>query len=83
MHNKCMTVQITIRNVSDEVRNELAARAARRGMSMQEYLREQLERFASRPTIDEWLASVRDRKRLTGSRLGSEVILAHRDADRR
>lgn len=83
MHNECMTVQITIRNVSDDVRNELAARAARRGLSMQEYLREELERLASRPTIDRWLASVRDRKRLTGSRIGSESILAHRDADRR
>jgi plasmid stability protein len=78
-----MAVQITIRNVSDDVRNELAARAARRGMSMQEYLREELERLASRPTIDRWLASVRDHKRLAGSRIDSESILAHRDADRR
>ena len=78
-----MTVQITIRNVSDEVRNELAARAARRGMSMQEYLRKELERLASRPSVDEWLAAVRNRKGLTESRLGAESILAHRDADRR
>ncbi len=83
MHNECMSVQITIRNVSDEVRNELAARAARRGMSMQEYLREELERLASRPSIDEWLAAVRDRKQLTDSRHGAESILAHRDAGRR
>ncbi|HSN53181.1 MAG TPA: hypothetical protein VLT32_00845 [Candidatus Sulfomarinibacteraceae bacterium] len=78
-----MPVQITIRNVSDEVRNELASRAARRGMSMQEYLREELERLASRPSIDEWLASVRDRKRLAETRLAAASILAHRDADRR
>jgi hypothetical protein len=35
-HYECMSVQITIRNVSNEVRNELAARAARSGKSMQE-----------------------------------------------
>jgi plasmid stability protein len=77
-----MSVQITIRNVSDEARKELAARAARRGMSMQEYLREELERLARRPSIDEWLAAVRHRKSLTGSRPTTESILAHRDADR-
>ena len=82
MYIDCMSVQITIRNVSDEVRNELAARAARRGKSMQEYLKEELERLADRPSIEDWLAAVRDRKRLVNNRVGSESILAHRDADR-
>ena len=35
----CMAVQITIRDVPDKVRDELAARAARQGKSMQEFLR--------------------------------------------
>jgi len=77
-----MTLQITIRNVSNEVRNELAARAARSGKSMQEYLREELERLARRPSLDQWLSRVREQKELTGRKVGSEVILAHRDADR-
>lgn len=34
-----MAVQITIRDVPDKVRDELAARAARQGKSMQEFLR--------------------------------------------
>jgi hypothetical protein len=46
-----MTVQITIRNLSADVRNELAARAARRGLSMQESLRQELERLANRPDL--------------------------------
>jgi antitoxin FitA len=33
-----MPVAITIRNVPEEVRDELAARAARSGRSLQEYL---------------------------------------------
>jgi len=42
-----MPIQITIRNVPEKVRDELAARAALQGKSMQEYLRSELERLAS------------------------------------
>jgi predicted nucleic acid-binding protein len=44
------------------VRDELSARAARQGKSMQEYLRSELERLAARPSIDAWLGEVRRRK---------------------
>ncbi|MDY7093017.1 MAG: hypothetical protein SX243_08605 [Acidobacteriota bacterium] len=77
-----MSVQITIRNVADEVRDELAARAARSGQSMQEYLRTELERLASRPSVDQWLSRVKQRKELAPKTLDSRSILAHRDADR-
>ncbi len=78
-----MPVQITIRNVPDKVRDELAARAALHRMSMQAYLRGELSRLASRPSIDSWLNEVRRRKRAAGTRLTPEQILAHRDSDRR
>lgn len=78
-----MPVQITIRDVPDEVRDELASRAARSGKSMQEYLREELERLARRPSIDQWLSRVRRRKELAGRTVTANVILDHRDADRR
>jgi len=45
--NAVMPIQITIRNVPEKVRDELAARAALQGKSMQEYLRSELERLAS------------------------------------
>ena len=45
-----MPVNITIRNVPDEVRDELAARAARSGRSLQEFLSAELVRIASTPT---------------------------------
>lgn len=73
---------ITIRDVPDETRDELAARAARGGRSLQEYLRLQLIELARRPDPDALLARVRERKRRTGSRLSVSSILAHRDADR-
>lgn len=80
---KSMPVQITVRNVPEGVRDQLAARAALRGMSMQEYLRSELERLASRPSIDTWLDEVRRRKRAAGTRLEARSLVEHRDADRR
>ena len=76
-----MAVRITIRNVPDEVRDELAARATLRRQSMQEFLRGELERIASRPAIDELLRDIRAAK--AGTRIEPEAILQARDADRR
>jgi antitoxin FitA len=78
-----MSVQITIRDVPEKVRDELAARAALQGRSMQEFLRSELQRLASRPSVDVWLQQVRKRKRATQTRVSSEEILKNRDADRR
>ena len=78
-----MGVQITIRDVPEAVRDELAARAARERKSMQEYLRGELERLAERPSIHAWLDQVRERKHLSARRVSGRRILAHRDADRR
>ena len=77
-----MGIQITIRDVPQKVRDELAARAASQGKSMQEFLRAALERLASRPTVDAWLEQVRRRKRSTETRIGSQQIIKNRDADR-
>ena len=74
---------ITIRDVPDETRDELAARAARSGRSLQEYLRAQLVELARRPDAGTLMAGVRERKARTGTTLPPERILAHRDADRR
>jgi len=78
-----MSIQITIRDVPEKVRDELAARAALQGKSMQEFLRAELERLAARPSVDAWLQQVRKRKRAAQTRVSSEQILKNRDADRR
>lgn len=77
-----MPVQITIRGVPEEVRDELAVRAARQRQSMQEYLRGELARIASRPSVDDWLQGVRERKAVAGTRVDPDQILRARDADR-
>ncbi len=78
-----MTVQISIRDVPESVRNELAARAARRGQSMQEFLHGELVRMASRPPVEEWLERVRERKGVAQRRVSASAILQARDAERR
>lgn len=78
-----MPVSITIRNVPDDVRDVLAARAARAGQSLQEHLRAELIELARRPTVAEVLERARERKAATGGRLTRKRILAYRDAGRR
>lgn len=74
---------ITIRDIPEDTRFELAARAARSGRSMQEYLRRHLIEIAQQVDADELLVRVRERKRLTGSQLSADVILeAVRDGRR-
>ncbi|CAN5220657.1 hypothetical protein BH23ACT9_BH23ACT9_11320 [soil metagenome] len=74
---------ITVRDVPDDARNELAARAARSGRSLQEYLRSHLVALAAQPDPGDLMAQVRERKTRTGSRLTADAILSQRDADRR
>ena len=78
-----MSVQITIRDVSEKVRDELAARAALQGKSMQEFLHAELRRMVNRPSIEAWLQQVRRRKKAAQSRVTVEEILEARDVDRR
>jgi plasmid stability protein len=82
-HHAFMAVQLTIRDVPEKVRDELAARAALQGKSMQEYVRGELERMASRPTVDAWLSAVRERKLASGRRIRRSTVLRARDADRK
>ena len=56
-----MPSSITIA-VPEEVRNELAARAAVCGRTVEDYLRDELIALASRPSAAVWMARVRARK---------------------
>ena len=77
-----MAVQITIRGVPEAVRDELAVRASLQRQSMQEFLRGELERIASRPSVDEWVREIRERKAAYRTNVPTSAILAARDADR-
>ena len=77
------TTSVTVRHVPEAVRNELAARAARSGRSLQEYLLGELSRLAERRTVADVMVEVQQRKRASGTRVDLEAILEDRDADRR
>lgn len=81
--NAAMATSITVRDVPNETRDELAARAARSGRSLQEYLRTQLVELAQRPDAETLLSHVRERKQHIRSRLAASTILEHRDTGRR
>jgi antitoxin FitA len=78
-----MATSITIRDVPDETRDELAARAAQTGRSLQEYLRSRLIELARQPEAETLVARIRARKAATDSTLSAAEILSHRDEDRR
>jgi plasmid stability protein len=78
-----MSVAITIRDVPDEVRDELAARAGRAGKSLQEYVRGMLVESTAHPAVEDVIARARTRVAATAVRASADSILSARDAERR
>lgn len=78
-----MATAITVRDVPDDAKDELAARAARSGRSLQEYLRARLIDLASTPDVEDVVARARERKIAVANRLTARKILEYRDRDRR
>jgi len=73
--NASMPTSITVRDVPDETRNELAARAARSGRSLQEYLRSELIELARKPDPEALMARVEARVRRMGTRIEPTEVL--------
>lgn len=80
MLKMAMPKAVQIRDVPDDAVTVLRARAAVAGMSMSEYLRGELIRLASRPTVDEVLARARRRIDVDGptTEMIVDVIREHR-----
>jgi hypothetical protein len=74
-HNENMTVKI-IRNVPDEVRDKLAARAEIRHQSMQSYLLSELELIAAKPRNELVYERVTERLEQIESRVDSDKIVS-------
>lgn len=77
-----MTVAITVRHVPDEVRNELAARAALKGWSLQEFLLHELIDLSRREDRAKWIAKVRS-EIPAGQSISIDDIVSAVRADRR
>ena len=78
-----MTVSMTIRNIPDEVRDDLSAKASRKGHSLQEYVHKLLVEEASKPDIGDLIKQIRSRKQILNTQLSSDVILEHLKGDRK
>jgi len=76
-----MSGLVQIRDVPDDVRRTLKARAALEGTSLSEYLRAELVRVADRPTPDELWARLRARSSVDAQESSAEAVRALREHD--
>ena len=74
-----MASMIQIRNVPDTLHRRLKARAALAGMSLSDYLLNEIRQVAERPTLDELRARLARRPRMTPSVAPAEAVRAERD----
>ena len=75
-----MSKMIQVRDVPDQVHSTLKARAAREGMSLSDFIKNELERTAERPTMREWLETTRQAKPIATKRSAAQVVRELRDA---
>jgi plasmid stability protein len=71
---------IQIRNVPEDLYRTLKARAAHAGMSLSDYLLNEVRQVAARPTLDELVERLRRRKPIRTEEASAEIIGRHRGA---
>ena len=84
MHSTCIYVgrmakMIQLRNVPDELHRKLKARAAQAGMSLSDYLLEQIKRDAEAPTVEELIARLESRTPVKTSKSAAQIIREERE----
>ncbi|WP_407317611.1 hypothetical protein UQW22_13675 [Isoptericola halotolerans] len=65
---------LQVRNVPEEVSRVLKARAASAGQSLSQYVLNELERIAERPTLDELSARIDARGHVNPDRSAADVL---------
>jgi plasmid stability protein len=74
-----MSKMIQIRNVPDQLHRKLKARAALAGMSLSDYLMEEVRVLAERPTVTELLERLAQRESITPSPPAAKAVRMERD----
>jgi plasmid stability protein len=74
-----MNAMIQIRNVPEALHRELKSRAALAGMSLSDYLLNEIRQVAERPTLDQLRARLDSRPPITPSLAPAEAVRAERD----
>ncbi len=72
---------IQIRNVPDDVHRTLKMRAAASGLSLSDYLLQEIESKARRPTIEEVLARIKEAGSVHPAEDSASAIRSIRDAE--
>jgi len=75
-----MNKMIQIRNVPEKLHRKLKARAAAEGMTLSHYLREEIERLSTKPTLKQWAEELRKRNVDYGPISAAELIRMDRDS---
>ena len=75
-----MGVMVQIRNVPEALHRQLKSRAALAGMSLSDYLLNEIRQAADRPTLDELRARLRSSSETTLSPSPAEAVRAERDS---
>ena len=75
----CMGTMVQIRNVPDALHRRLKSRAALAGMSLSDYLLNEIRQVAERPTLEELRARLHRLPETTLSVAPAEVVRAERD----
>ena len=70
---------IQIRNVPDALHRRLKSRAALAGMSLSDYLLDEIRQVAERPTLEELRGRLEHRAQVTPSISPADVIRTERD----
>ncbi len=71
---------VQIRNVPDELHRKLKSRAALAGMSLTDYLLQQMRQIAEQPTLEEMLERLRSRSPTNPSLSSEDAVRAERDS---
>ena len=74
-----MGAMVQIRNVPEALHRQLKSRAALAGMSLSDYLLNEIRQVAERPTIDELRTRLRSRPEIALAPPPAEAVRAERD----
>ncbi|HWD28365.1 MAG TPA: hypothetical protein VG387_14445 [Rhizomicrobium sp.] len=74
-----MGKMVQIRNMPDSLHRKLKSRAAMAGMSLSDYLLNEVRHIAERPTLEEMRARLQSLPRTTPSISAADAVRAERD----
>ena len=75
-----MPKMIQVRDVPEQVHRTLKARAAREGISLSDYIKNELKQMAELPSMQEWMESTRHLKPIRGKQSPAQIIRSLREA---